>query len=167
MVKNNYILFLFLYVKNIVNTIFFLSIQYFSRISFKERKQKIKKKMTTIYNACIDFIKEVKNETNVRLTKREYVLNECERQGRMTLKWWKTNGVIIISDIQLETPTQKNKNVLTLEVTKLLSRDREDLDPARLVIQSFVLEGVYDEVLSKKLMEKGWYTEGLSNLRFY
>ena len=125
--------------------------------------------MTTIYNACIDFIKHVKNEENVRVTKREYVLNDCGRAGKMTLKWWKTNGVLIISDIQLDTPSRdkNNRDLLTLTVSKLLSRDREDLDPARLVIQSFLLEGVYDETLIKKLSEKGWYADGVANLRFY
>ncbi len=126
------------------------------------------KVMTTIYNAIVDFIKKVKNETNVYLTKKEYELNDCNRRGKMTLKWWKEQSVLIISEIYLDTPDYRvNNNLLTLSLTKILSRENELLEPDRLVIQTIMLEGVYSTELYKKLTEKGWISEGLSNLKFY
>jgi hypothetical protein len=123
--------------------------------------------MTTIYQAIIDFIKDVKNEENVNLTRQEINLNESGRKGKMTLKWWKENKMLIISDIVLETPNKNNRHVLKTTLSKLMDREREDLDNARLSIDSILLEGIYNTELRKKLIENGWYLEGLSNLRYY
>lgn len=126
--------------------------------------------MPSIYSCMVDFIKEVKNEKNVYLTKKEYILNDCGRSGKMTLKWWKEKSILIISDIFLDTPNgpnRQNRNLLTETITKILSRENEALDPDRLVIQSVVLEGVYQEEFKKKMRDKGWSEDSSYTLHFY
>lgn len=123
--------------------------------------------MPTIYSCIVEFIKAVKNESKVHLTKKEYILNDCGRVGKMTLKWWKENSILLISDIYLDTPNGHNRHLLTETATKILSRENEVLDPDRLVIHSIVLEGVYDEEFRKKMSEKGWSSDTSYTLRFY
>ena len=124
--------------------------------------------MTSIYHAILDFIREKKEEKNVLLTKKEYRLYDAKRYGKMTLKWWKENSILIISDIKLETPlVSSSRNLLTRTVRKVLSRDEENNHPELFIIQSVMLEGVYDQELVKKLNEKDWTTDGMSNMRFY
>lgn len=124
--------------------------------------------MPNIYSCIIDFIKQVKNENNVYLTKKEYALNDCGRTGKMTLKWWKQQSILIISDIFLDTPNgHETRNLLSLSVSKILSRENDALDPDRLLIQSVVLEGVYEGEFKKKMCDKGWSEDSSYTLRFY
>lgn len=108
--------------------------------------------MLSLYDTFGNYVRKQNNESNSCATIETLAVCDHQRNGTVTLKWWKETGTLFISHIFLDTYNNGNKNVLTDAVRALL--ENEDLLNKGLKMVKLV--AVANSALIDKLVAKGW-----------
>jgi len=108
--------------------------------------------MVSLYDTIVNYIRKYHNEPNSIVTIETYAIYDHQRNGTVTLKWWKETGTLFISHILLDTYNKSNKNILTGAVRILLQNE----DLLNKGLKMVKLLGVANSALITKLEGLGW-----------
>lgn len=107
--------------------------------------------MTSLYDTIVNYIVKYENELNSYVTTETHTLCDNQRNGTITLKWWKEMGILYISHIQLDTASNGKKYLLTETVNALQTEFMINKG-----LKYIKLIGVANSHLSEKMINKGW-----------
>ncbi len=108
--------------------------------------------MLSLYDTFGNYIRKYQNESNSFVTIETHAVCDHQRNGTVTLKWWKETGTLFISHILLDAPTIGYKYTLTNTVRALLQNEEMVNKGLKMV----KLIGVANSTLIAKLDAKGW-----------
>lgn len=108
--------------------------------------------MLSLYDTLANYIRKYQNESNSFVTIETHMICDQQRNGTITLKWWKESGMLLISHILLDTAKSDTKNVVTNTVNALLKSD----DILNRGLKIVKLSGVANSDLFEKMKAIGW-----------
>lgn len=108
--------------------------------------------MLSLYDTFGNYVRKYYNESNSFVTIETYAVCDHQRNGTVTLKWWKETGTLFISHIMLDTAKNGHNNVLTDAVCALLQNE----EMVNKTLKMVKLIGVANSALIAKLEAKGW-----------
>lgn len=109
--------------------------------------------MSTLYDTVVYYIRKYHNENNSNVTLEKFSICDNQRRGVLELKWWKEKGILIIRNIQLDTPKNEGNKNLIMKLIKGLGENQEIIQKG---LSRIRLETVTNETLYEKFRDKGW-----------
>lgn len=108
--------------------------------------------MVSLYDTLSNYVRKQHNESNSCATIETLAVCDHQRNGTVTLKWWKETGTLFISHILLDAPIHGYKNTLTNTVRALLQNE----EMVNKGLKMIKLVAVANSALIDKLVAKGW-----------